>query len=82
MACIDCALGGRVIVDFYEAKPARLPGKAVAHDRYRVHIDARVCEEILNIRLVRAVRQIPHKKLLHRSTPNCNWRQLRTKYGG
>ena len=82
MARIDCALGGRVIIDFYEAEAARLPGKTVAHDRYRVDVNARLCEEILDIRLIRAVRQIPHKKLLHRSTPNCNWRQLRTKYGG
>ena len=67
MTRIDCALGCRVIVDFDEAKPARLPGKAVAHDRYRVDVNARLREEILDIRLIRAVRQIPHKKLLHRS---------------
>src|SRR5579859_6081427 len=75
MARIDCALRGRVIVDLHEAKASRLTGKAVAHDRYRVHSNAGVCEEILDIRLVRTVRQISYKKLLHRSTPNCNWRQ-------
>ena len=82
MARIDGALGGRVIADFDEPKAARLARKTVAHDRYRIYVDACICEEILDIRLVRTVRQIPHKKLLHRSTPNCNWRQQRTKYGG
>jgi hypothetical protein len=67
MARIDCALGGGIVVDFDETEAARLAGKAVAHNRYRIHINACVCEEILDIRLVRTVRQISHKKLLHLS---------------
>jgi len=73
MAGIDCALGGPIIIDLHEAKSARLTGKTVAHDGHRVYIDACICEEILDIRLVRTIRQISYKKLLHRSTPNCNW---------
>jgi hypothetical protein len=73
MARIHRALGGRVIIDLDEAKAPRLAGKAVAHHRHRVHSDARICEESLDIRLVRTVRQISYEKLLHRSTPNCNW---------
>ena len=65
MARIDRLLGSRVVVCFDEAEASSLPGKAVAHDRHRIHIHACVCEEILDIRFVRTVREIPHKKLLH-----------------
>jgi hypothetical protein len=67
MARIDCALGSGIVVDLHKAEASRLAGKAVAHHCYRIHIYACVCEEILDIRLVRTVRQISHKKLLHLS---------------
>jgi len=82
VARIHGPLGGRVIVDFDEAKAPRLPGKTIAHHRHRVHIHACVCEELLDIRLVRTVRQIPYEKLLHRDTPDCHWKTTVSKYGG
>jgi len=69
VASIDSALGGAVIADLHEAEASCLPGKAVAHDRHRIYRYACLREEILDIRLIRSIRQISYEKLLHRSNP-------------
>src|ERR1051325_2214666 len=81
MAGINRFLGGAVVIDLHKPEASRLARKAVPHDRYRIHSDPCLSEEILDVGLIRAVRQISSKKLLHWSTPNCNWRRQDSRRG-
>src|SRR5690242_8035103 len=68
IATVHGSLRRGVIVNFDKPKTAGLPGKAIAHDSYRVHRDPLIGEEVLHIRFIRRIRKIPHEKLLHSQT--------------
>jgi hypothetical protein len=59
------ALCGSIIVDFDKPKPASLAGKTVAHDGHGIDCYAVIGKEILDIRLICGVREIPYEKLFH-----------------
>jgi hypothetical protein len=69
VAMIDCLLGGGGVANFHESEAARLACESVPHDGYGVDRDSMSGEKILDIGLIRRVRQVPNKKLFHLETP-------------
>jgi hypothetical protein len=63
--------GNRIVIDLYEAKPARLTAKTVAQNIDTIDMNTGLCKERLDVRFSRFVGQVPHEELSHSISPNC-----------
>src|SRR5580700_9321640 len=64
VATVDRPLRRGVVLDLDEPEPPRLSGKTVAHHRDCVDRHSLAGEKILDVRLIRRVRQVSYKELL------------------
>jgi hypothetical protein len=69
MAVFYGQLRGCVVLNFDKTESAGLAGETVAHDGYGIYSDAVSGKEILEVGLIRRVREISYKELFHLSTP-------------